>query len=69
MQSIRSAASAAVRQVARFTALSTALFAGLAAVLPAHGANLQISPVSISFQPGQNAAGIQLQNNGDTPLY
>ncbi|TXG01114.1 fimbrial biogenesis chaperone [Massilia arenae] len=43
--------------------------AGLMAGPLAHAANLQISPVSISFQPGQNAAGIQLQNNGDTPLY
>jgi fimbrial chaperone protein len=61
MRSLRCAAIAAVR----FTALSMVLAAGQLA----HGANLQISPVSISFQPGQNAAGIQLQNNGDTPLY
>ncbi|MFC3470533.1 molecular chaperone [Massilia oculi] len=61
MRSLRCAAIAA----ARFTALSMVLAAGPLA----HGANLQISPVSISFQPGQNAAGIQLQNNGDTPLY
>lgn len=61
MRSLRCAAIAA----ARFTALSMVLAAGQMA----HGANLQISPVSISFQPGQNAAGIQLQNNGDTPLY
>ena len=61
MRSLRCAAIAA----ARFTALSMVLAAGPMA----HGANLQISPVSISFQPGQNAAGIQLQNNGDTPLY
>jgi len=46
-------------------ALAVALSSGVAA----HGANLQISPVSISFQPGQNSAGIQLQNNGDAPLY
>ena len=46
-------------------ALAAVLMSGTAA----HGANLQISPVSISFQPGQNSAGIQLQNNGDTPLY
>jgi fimbrial chaperone protein len=45
--------------------LAAALLSGTAA----YGANLQISPVSISFQPGQNSAGIQLQNNGDTPLY
>ena len=62
MRSLRRAATAA----ARFTALSMVL--GAASPL-AHAANLQISPVSISFQPGQNAAGIQLQNNGDTPLY
>ena len=49
----------------RGVALALALLLGTAA----HGANLQISPVSISFQPGQNSAGIQLQNNGDTPLY
>lgn len=61
MRSLRRAAIAA----ARFTALSMVLGASTLA----HGANLQISPVSISFQPGQNAAGIQLQNNGDTPLY
>ena len=49
----------------RCAALALTLMFGTAA----HGANLQISPVSISFQPGQNAAGIQLQNNGDAPLY
>jgi len=66
MRSLRCAAIAA----ARLTALSLALGASVLAAAPlAHGANLQISPVSISFQPGQNAAGIQLQNNGDTPLY
>ena len=53
----------------RCAALAATLWTVLAAGAPAHGANLQISPVSISFQPGQNAAGIQLQNNGDTPLY
>lgn len=46
-----------------------ALAAALLSATWAHGANLQISPVSISFQPGQNSAGIQLQNNGDTPLH
>jgi len=35
----------------------------------AESANLQISPVSIAFQPAQPAAGINLQNLGDTPLY
>jgi len=53
-----------VRSVALAAALACGAMAGMA-----HGANLQISPVSISFQPGQNAAGIQLQNNGDTPIY
>ena len=48
---------------------SIVLVAALCSGTAAQGANLQISPVSISFQPGQNAAGIQLQNNGDTPLY
>ncbi|MDY0962904.1 molecular chaperone [Massilia sp. CFBP9026] len=46
-----------------------AFAAALLSCTVAQGANLQISPVSISFQPGQNSAGIQLQNNGDTPLY
>jgi len=53
-----------VRSVALAAALALGAMAGMA-----NGANLQISPVSISFQPGQNAAGIQLQNNGDTPIY
>lgn len=35
----------------------------------AAAANLQISPVSITFKPGQGAAGISLQNQGDTPIY
>jgi fimbrial chaperone protein len=48
---------------------SIVLAAALCSGTAAYGANLQISPVSISFQPGQNSAGIQLQNNGDTPLY
>lgn len=41
----------------------------LAALPPAMAANLQISPVSIQFRPGQGAAGITLQNYGDAPLY
>lgn len=49
----------------RCAAFAAALLTGSLA----HGASLQISPVSIAFQPGQNAAGIQLQNNGDAPLY
>lgn len=44
------------------------LLAGMAA-LPAPAANLQISPVSIAFKPGQAAAGITLQNQGDAPVY
>lgn len=51
----------------------TRLFLALAAGLPLCGgagaANLQISPVLIAFQPSQAAAGINLQNFGDTPLY
>lgn len=53
-----------MRTVRRAAFAAALLFGTLA-----HGANLQIAPVSISFQPGQNSAGIQLQNNGDTPLY
>jgi len=54
------------------SALHSAL--ALAALLhlapaPAQAANLQISPVSIQFRAGQGAAGINLQNYGDTPLY
>lgn len=41
----------------------------LAASGGAKAANLQISPVSITFAPAQGAAGINLQNFGDTPLY
>lgn len=43
--------------------------AGLAVSRGAWAANLQISPVSIAFEPGQGATGINLQNFGDTPLY
>ncbi|QBE66146.1 fimbrial biogenesis chaperone [Pseudoduganella lutea] len=35
----------------------------------AGAANLQISPVSITFRAGQGASGITLQNQGDTPVY
>ncbi|WP_296949602.1 molecular chaperone [uncultured Massilia sp.] len=48
---------------------AAALAALLALAGPAGAANLQISPVSIAFQPAQAAAGINLQNFGDTPLY
>ena len=35
----------------------------------AAAANLQISPVSITFRAGQGASGITLQNQGDAPVY
>jgi len=58
-------------QVVRFLRQpGTAALAALClCALPAHAANLQISPVSIAFQPAQAAAGINLQNFGDAPLY
>ena len=40
-----------------------------AAMRPAHAANLQISPVSISLRANQTAAGVTLQNFGDKPLH
>ena len=40
-----------------------------AAMRPAHAANLQISPVSISLRANQTAAGVTLQNFGDQPLH
>jgi len=46
-----------------------ALFLATLFLLPAGAANLQISPVTIQFRPGQGAAGINLQNYGDAPLY
>ena len=49
------------------TLLLSALPAAFA--VPAAAANLQISPVSIQFRAGQGAAGINLQNYGDAPLY
>lgn len=52
--------------------LSRSVFLFLATLLhllPAAAANLQISPVSIQFRAGQGAAGVSLQNYGDTPLY
>ena len=33
------------------------------------GANLQISPVTLNFRAEQGAAGINLQNLGDQPMY
>ena len=35
----------------------------------ADGATLQVSPVKVDFVPGQNAAGLALNNPGDTPVY
>jgi fimbrial chaperone protein len=37
--------------------------------MPVQAANLQISPVMINFHASQAAAGINLQNYGETPLY
>ncbi|MGK5076919.1 fimbrial biogenesis chaperone [Janthinobacterium sp. HLX7-2] len=56
----------------RFASLSRPLLALLlclcgAAVVQA--ANLQISPVTINFRAEQSAAGINLQNLGDQPMY
>ncbi len=34
-----------------------------------HASSLQISPVMVDLQAGQNAAGIRLRNPGDQPLY
>ena len=55
----------------QISSLCTAAFTAAVFLLsgPAHAANLQISPVSIAFQPAQLAAGINLQNFGETPLY
>lgn len=44
------------------------LIAALCCALPAFGANLQISPVSIQFRAGQGASGVNLQNYGDAAL-
>lgn len=49
--------------------LAALLAACTLASAPLAAANLQISPVSIAFQPSQAAAGINLQNLGDAPLY
>lgn len=45
------------------------LVAAAVACLPSQAANLQISPVSITFKLGQAAAGITLQNQGETAVY
>ncbi len=51
------------------SALLAALFVLLLTPDDAHAANLQISPVSIAFRATQTAAGVTLQNFGDTPLH
>jgi len=56
------------RLLARYLVLILATLLPFVAA-PAAAANLQISPVSIQFRAGQGAAGINLQNYGDTPLY
>jgi fimbrial chaperone protein len=43
--------------------------ASMLACMLAQAANLQISPVMINFRASQSAAGINLQNYGETPLY
>jgi fimbrial chaperone protein len=57
------------RLLARSVFLFLASLLTLLTLLPAAAANLQISPVSIQFRAGQGAAGVSLQNYGDTPLY
>ena len=49
-------------------ALTAALLPLLAWAMPADAASLQVSPVTLSFQPGQFAEGITLRNTGDAPL-
>lgn len=50
-------------------AYAGAVLAAVFGVPGAGAANLQISPVSISFGASQTAAGISLQNFGDQPLH
>lgn len=40
----------------------------LATAAPTLAASLQVSPVTLSFQPGQPAQGLTLRNTGDAPL-
>jgi fimbrial chaperone protein len=55
--------------ILRFAALLAVITAWLlAAALPARAASLQVSPVTLSFQPGQPALGLTLRNTGDAPL-
>lgn len=49
------------------TAISACLLAFTC--VNATAANLQISPVSITFRAGQGASAITLQNQGDAPVY
>lgn len=52
-------------QCARFWLCVSAMLINGAGV----AANLQISPVTINFRAEQSAAGISLQNMGETPVY
>lgn len=57
------------RSVFELAAAAAAVGVLLLSSAPLAAANLQISPVTIAFQPAQAAAGINLQNLGDAPLY
>jgi fimbrial chaperone protein len=48
--------------------LALPLAALFSVVQPAQAASLQVSPVTLSFQPGQPALGLTLRNSGDAPL-
>ena len=55
---------------AALTWLMKSVLALLACCAPGvHGANLQISPVTLNLRAAQSAAGINLQNLGDQPIY
>ena len=43
-------------------------FAALLCIHPVQAASLQVSPVTLLFQPGQPALGVTLRNTGDAPL-
>jgi fimbrial chaperone protein len=55
-------------RVLLYRLLAAAAFA-LAAGVPAAAASLQISPVLINLRASQAAGGINLQNQGERPLY
>ncbi|MDN2710983.1 MULTISPECIES: fimbrial biogenesis chaperone [unclassified Janthinobacterium] len=57
-----------VRSASLFRPL-LALLAALCCAAGGQAANLQISPVTINFRAEQSAAGINLQNLGDQPMY